>query len=107
MLNRLSTYFYLRPKMVLTLMLLPPLLWFLVVYIGSLLTMLVNSFFYLDGFTGKVVREFTLRTYAKLLDPSNLQIFTRTTLMAISVTIACIVIAFPFHITWHGLRLRG
>ncbi|MFN8382424.1 MAG: ABC transporter permease [Anaerolineales bacterium] len=95
MLNRLSTYFYLRPKMVLTLMLLPPLLWFLVVYIGSLLTMLVNSFFYLDGFTGKVVREFTLRTYAKLLDPSNLQIFTRTTLMAISVTIACIVIAFP------------
>ncbi len=95
MLNRLSTYFYLRPKMVLALMLLPPLLWFLVVYIGSLLTMLVNSFFYLDGFTGKVVREFTLRTYAKLLDPSNLQIFSRTTLMAVSVTLACIVIAFP------------
>lgn len=95
MLNRLSTYFYLRPKMVLALMLLPPLLWFLVVYIGSLLTMLVNSFFYLDGFTGKVVREFTLKTYAKLLDPSNLQIFSRTTLMAVSVTLACIVIAFP------------
>ena len=95
MLNRLSTYFYLRPKMVLALMLLPPLLWFLVIYIGSLLTMLVNSFFYLDGFTGKVVREFTLKTYIKLLDPSNLQIFTRTTLMAVCVTLACIVIAFP------------
>lgn len=95
MLNRLSTYFYLRPKVVLALMLLPPLLWFLVIYIGSLLTMLVNSFFYLDGFTGKVVREFTLKTYIKLLDPSNLQIFTRTTLMAVCVTLACIVIAFP------------
>ena len=95
MLNRISTYFYLRPKTVLALMLLPPLLWFLVIYIGSLLTMLVNSFFYLDGFTGKVVREFTLRTYLKLLDPSNLQIFTRTTLMAVFVTLACIVIAFP------------
>ncbi len=95
MLNRLSTYFYLRPKVVLVLMLLPPLLWFLVIYIGSLLTMLVNSFFYLDGFTGKVVREFTLKTYIKLLDPSNLQIFTRTTLMAVCVTLACIVIAFP------------
>ncbi len=95
MLNRLSTYFYLRPKMVLALMLLPPLLWFLVIYIGSLLTMLVNSFFYLDGFTGKVVREFTLRTYLKLLDPSNLQIFSRTTVMAICVTLACVVIAFP------------
>jgi putative spermidine/putrescine transport system permease protein len=95
MLNRLSTYFYLRPKVVLTLFLLPPLLWFLVVYIGSLITMLINSFFYLDGFTGKVVQEFTLRTYAKLLDPTNLQIFFRTTMMAASVTIACVVIAFP------------
>ncbi len=95
MLNRISTYFYLRPKLVLAWMLLPPLLWFLVVYIGALFTMLINSFFYLDGFTGKVVQEFTLRTYAKLLDPTNLQIFGRTTLMAVLVTIACIVIAFP------------
>jgi putative spermidine/putrescine transport system permease protein len=95
MLNRLSTYFYLRPKVVLALLLLPPLLWFLVVYIGSLITMLINSFFYLDGFTGKVIHEFTLKTYAKLLDPTNLQIFSRTTLMAASVTIACVIIAFP------------
>jgi putative spermidine/putrescine transport system permease protein len=95
MLNRLSTYLYLRPKVVLALLILPPLLWFLVVYIGSLVAMLVNSFFYLDGFTGKVVHEFTLRTYAKLLDPTNLQIFFRTTLMAASVTVACVIIAFP------------
>ncbi len=95
MLNRISTFFYLRPKLVLAWMLLPPLLWFLVVYIGALFTMLINSFFYLDGFTGKVVQEFTLRTYAKLLDPTNLQIFGRTTLMAALVTIACVIIAFP------------
>ncbi len=95
MLNRLSTYFYLRPKVVLTLLLLPPLLWFLVVYIGSLLTMLLNSFFYLDGFTGKVIHEFTLDTYAKLFAPTNLQIFRRTTLMAASVTLASVIIAFP------------
>ena len=95
MLNRISTFFYLRPKLVLAWMLLPPLLWFLVVYIGALFTMLINSFFYLDGFTGKVVREFTLKTYAKLLDPTNLQIFGRTTLMAVLVTLACIIIAFP------------
>lgn len=95
MLNRISTYFYLRPKVVLALMLLPPMLWFLVVYIGSLITMLINSFFYLDGFTGKVIHEFTLQTYAKLFSPTNLQIFARTTLMAASVTIACVIIAFP------------
>jgi putative spermidine/putrescine transport system permease protein len=95
MLKRLSTYLYLRPKLVLALMLLPPLIWFLVVYIGALLAMLVNSFYYLDGFTGQVVHEFTLGTYAKLLDPVNLQIFGRTTLMAALVTIACVIIAFP------------
>jgi putative spermidine/putrescine transport system permease protein len=95
MLNKISTYFYLRPRLLLALFLTPPLLWFLVVYIGSLITLLINSFFYLDGFTGQVVREFTLRTYAKLLLPTNLQIFFRTTFMAILVTITSIIIAFP------------
>jgi putative spermidine/putrescine transport system permease protein len=95
MLNRLSTYLYLRPKLILALLLLPPLIWFLVVYIGALLTMLLNSFFYLNSFTGQVVHKFTLDTYAKLLLPTNVQIFTRTTLMALTVTLASIVIAFP------------
>ncbi len=95
MLNRISTYFYLRPRLVLALLLLPPLIWFLVVYIGSLITLLINSFFSLDSFTGQVVREFTLKTYAKLFEPSNLQIFGRTTLMAALVTLACALLAFP------------
>jgi len=93
--RRLSTYLYLHPRLVLLLLLLPPLIWFLVIYIGALLTMLVNSFFYLDGFTGQVVRQFTLQTYAKLLIPTNLQIFFRTVAMALAVTIASIIIAFP------------
>ncbi|MGZ9222219.1 MAG: ABC transporter permease [Anaerolineales bacterium] len=95
MLNRISTYFYLHPRLVLALLLLPPLIWFLAVYIGSLITLLINSFFSLDSFTGQVIREFTLKTYAKLLEPSNLQIFGRTTLMATVVTIACALLAFP------------
>jgi putative spermidine/putrescine transport system permease protein len=95
MLNRISTYFYLRPRLVLALLLLPPLIWFLAVYIGSLIALLINSFFSLDSFTGQVVREFTLKTYAKLLEPSNVQIFGRTTLMAAVVTIACALLAFP------------
>ena len=44
MLQRISTYLYLRPRLVLLLLLLPPLIWFLVVYIGALVTMLINSF---------------------------------------------------------------
>jgi putative spermidine/putrescine transport system permease protein len=95
MLSRISTYLYLRPKLVLAILLLPPLLWFLVIYIGSLISLLINSFFSLDSFTGQIVREFTLKTYAKLFDPSNMQIFARTTVMAALVTIACAILAFP------------
>ena len=95
MLTRLSTFLYRRPRLTLLLLLLPPLIWFVVVYLGALASMLVNSFFYLDGFTGQVVHQFTLDTYSKLLEPTNLDIFSRTTLMAALVTVACIIIAFP------------
>ena len=61
MLTRVSTYLYQRPYLVLLLMLAPPLLYMLVVYLGSLFALLVNSFYYLEEFTGLVVREFTLR----------------------------------------------
>ena len=93
--RRFSTYLYLRPKLVLWLLLGPPILYMLVVYLGSLFSLLLNSFFYLDGFTGKVVREFTLRTYAQLFTQSNLEIFQRTTVMAAAVTVADALLAFP------------
>jgi putative spermidine/putrescine transport system permease protein len=85
--NKVSTFLYRHPRV--------PLIWFVVVYLGALAAMLLNSFFSLDGFTGKVVRQFTLQTYAKLLIPTNLDIFSRTTVMAVCVTLACIVLAFP------------
>lgn len=95
MLNRVSTYLYQRPKLILALLLGPPMLYMFVVYLGSLFTLLVNSFFYLEEFTGLVVRQFTLRTYAQLFSPTNLGIFSRTAGMAMAVTIADVIIAFP------------
>ena len=95
MFNRISTYLYQRPKLILALLLGPPMLYMLVVYLGSLFALLINSFFYLEEFTGLVVRQFTLRTYAKLFEPTNLGIFFRTASMAMAVTIADIIIAFP------------
>jgi len=95
MLNRLSTYLYQRPKLILWLLLGPPLIYLLVVYVGSLLALLVNSFFRLEEFTGLVVREFTLEQYVKLFNSTNLGIFGRTASMAIAVTIADGIIAFP------------
>jgi len=95
MLQRISTYLYLRPKLVLGLLLGPPLAYMLVVYLGSLFNLLIYSFYYLEQFTGMIVREFTLQTYARVLEPANLEILSRTTIMAISVTIADALIAFP------------
>lgn len=95
MLQRISTYLYLRPKLVLWLTLGPPLAYMIIVYLGSLFNLLINSFFYLEQFTGMIVREFTLSTYARMLEPANLEIISRTTQMAIAVTIIDAIIAFP------------
>jgi putative spermidine/putrescine transport system permease protein len=94
-LNRLSTYLYQRPSLVLALLLGPPLVYMLVVYLGSLFTLLINSFYYLEDFTGLIVREFTLRTYLQLFSPANREIFMRTAAMAAMVTVADALIAFP------------
>lgn len=94
-LNRISTYFYQRPRLVLALFLAPPMLYFLVVYLGSLFALLVNSFYAIDDFTGLVIREFTLKTYAQIFSPANREIFMRTATMATAVTIADAIIAFP------------
>jgi putative spermidine/putrescine transport system permease protein len=80
---------------VLALLLLPPLLYLLVVYLGSLLAMLAQSFFALDDFSGRVVYEFTLATYGQLFTAANLDIILRTTAMAAAVTLACAALAFP------------
>ena len=95
MLQRISTYLYLRPKLVLWLTLGPPLAYMLIVYLGSLFNLLVNSFYYLEQFTGLIVREFTLRTYARVFEPANLEILSRTTTMAAAVTVVDALIAFP------------
>jgi putative spermidine/putrescine transport system permease protein len=93
--GRLSDVLIARPKLLTVLLLLPPLLWIGIVYIGSLFALLLQSFYSLDYFSGLVVREFTLSTYAQLLDEANVQIILRTVTMASLVTIACAVIAFP------------
>jgi putative spermidine/putrescine transport system permease protein len=95
MLNRASTYLYQRPKLILALLLGPPMLYMLVVYLGSLLALLMYSFFSLNEFTGLINFQPTLETYLKLFSPTNLGIFFRTATMALAVTIADAIIAFP------------
>jgi putative spermidine/putrescine transport system permease protein len=95
MLNRASTYLYQRPRLILALLLGPPMLYMLVVYLGSLVALLVYSFFSLDEFTGLINYKLTLETYLQLFSRTNLGIFGRTAGMAMAVTIADAIIAFP------------
>ncbi|MBL9073594.1 ABC transporter permease [Tabrizicola sp.] len=93
--DRLTATFWRHPRVLLAILLTPPLLWLGVVYLGSLAALLLQSFYSIDEFSGVVKQEFTLKTYAELLRPSNFDILVRTVIMAASVTLACAVLAFP------------
>jgi putative spermidine/putrescine transport system permease protein len=102
-----STFFYRRPYWYLALLLVPPLLWFGTVYLGSLFALLAQSFYAIDEFTAQVVREPTLATYKQLVtQPANVDIVLRTLFMAITVTVACAIIALPIA-TYMARYARG
>jgi putative spermidine/putrescine transport system permease protein len=103
--NRISTYLYVRPKMLLVLFLLPPMLWLGIIYLGSLFTLLVQSLFYVDDFTGQTVYEPTWRTYADLFSATSLAVIRRTVSMAAIVSVICATIAFP--LAYYMARYAG
>ena len=85
----LSTFLYRRPALYVTLLLIPPLLWFGTVYLGSLFALLAQSIYSIDEFTAKVVCEPTLATYKQVItQAANVDIILRTLSMAVAVTIA-------------------
>jgi putative spermidine/putrescine transport system permease protein len=103
--QRIANALYCRPKLLLAILLGPPLIWLGVIYLGSLFALLIQSFFHLDEFSGVVIREFSLETYAALFTEANMAIILRTTTMAAAVTLACIAIAYP--IAYYMVRHAG
>ena len=93
--ERLSDLLWRRPGLLIALLVVPPLAWLGIVYLGSLFALLAQSFFSIDEFSGQVRRELTLRTYAELFRAYNLDIILRTVAMAASVTLAAAIVAFP------------
>ena len=91
-----SRFLHGRRGFYLALLLAPPLLWLGTVYLGSLFVLLAQSFYAIDEFTARVVPELTLRTWRQLVGhPANVDIILRTVAMAVAVTLASAVIAFP------------
>jgi len=79
----------------LLLLLTPPLLWLGVIYLGALFALLAQSMFSVDEFSGAVVYQPTLKTYAELLAPANLDIIVRTLLVSAVVTALAAMVGFP------------
>jgi putative spermidine/putrescine transport system permease protein len=93
--TRTSDLLYRNRWLLAILLLGPPLLWIGVVYVGSLLAFLLNSFYGLDEFSGLIDYRFTLSTFAQLFQRANFDIIARSVLMATAVTLASAAIAFP------------
>jgi putative spermidine/putrescine transport system permease protein len=92
----IATFLYGRRGFYLSLLLLPPLLWLGTVYLGSLLALLMHSFYAIDEFTARIVPKLTLATYRQLVSqPANEDIVLRTLGMAVAVTVTAAVVAFP------------
>jgi putative spermidine/putrescine transport system permease protein len=86
-----------RPWLRSSLLLLPPLGWFVLIYLASLALLLVTAFWRINDFTTQIERVWNLDNFRTiLLDPTYRLIIGRTLAMAVAVTVTDAIIAFPF-----------
>jgi putative spermidine/putrescine transport system permease protein len=91
-----SDFGFERPRLVLWMLLAPPLLWFLLFYLVPLVALLGQSLLTFDEFSMTVRNEATLANLRALVtDPAILDILQRTLFTAFVVTIACVLMGFP------------
>jgi putative spermidine/putrescine transport system permease protein len=95
--RRLSAALWRRPWLRAIALLLPPLGWLTVFYLGALAVLFVSAFWSIDSFTGKLVHVWTWTNFDTVFtDPTYRQIAFRTIWMAAAVTVTDALIAFPF-----------
>ena len=96
MLKSISTWFHNRPRIRLAALLVAPLFWLVVAYLGALTSLLVTAFYTINTFTGDVIRHFNLKNFEELFtNPSYRNVIVRTLGIALSVTIICTLLALP------------
>jgi putative spermidine/putrescine transport system permease protein len=78
-------------------LLIPPLGWFLLLYIAALAVLFVSAFWSVDVFTTKVVHSWNLDNFREIFTSAAWRrVVARTVIIAALVTITDAVIAFPF-----------
>jgi putative spermidine/putrescine transport system permease protein len=82
-----------RPALLLT----PPLAWFVLVYLTSLVLLLITAFWTIDTFTTQIVQVWNLDNFRIILtEPAYRLIIGRTVGIAALVTVTDGLLAFPF-----------
>src|SRR6266511_4404585 len=102
--RRVSAALFRRPGAKLALLLAPPLLWMILVYLSALSLLLVPSFWRLNELTSEIERVWGLRNFETLGRSAVYRTITcRTTGMAAAVTVIDLALAFP--IAYYAARL--
>jgi putative spermidine/putrescine transport system permease protein len=94
--RRLADLFHGRPHLQLGSLLAGPIGWLVVGYIGSLVVLLIASFWSVDALSGETIRGFSFDNYKELVDqPVYKDVVLRTVGIAAAATVTDIVLAFP------------
>ena len=94
---RASAVLWRRPWARATLLLTPPLAWFVLLYLAALVVLLITAFWQINPFTTNIERVWTLDNFQAIFtSPAYRGIIARTVGIAAAVTVTDAVIAFPF-----------
>src|SRR5689334_5862219 len=94
--RRASAFLNRHPRLRLGALLVPPLGWMGVIYLGALVLLLVTAFWTLDPLSSAVVHRLTLANVrAVVTQPVYRTIALRTILVAAGATITDVALAFP------------
>src|SRR5580658_6016446 len=95
--SRVSAALWRRPWARATLLLTPPLAWFLLVYLAALVVLLITAFWQINPFTTNIERIFSFNNLTTIFTSAAYRaIIVRTVGMAAVVTVTDAVVAFPF-----------
>ena len=94
--RKAGSFLHRHPGLRLAGLLSAPVLWLVVAYLGALAVLLVSAFWTVNGFTGGVVKQFSLQNFRTLVTEDVYRNVTLRSLgVAASVTVICVVLAVP------------
>ncbi len=94
---RVSAALWRRPWARATILLTPPLAWFVLAYLAALVVLLITAFWQINPFTTNIERIWSLGNFTQILtSPAYRGVILRTVGMAAAVTIVDAIVAFPF-----------